>query len=71
MWRDGVWVAAGQLLAALGVLVGVRLQTEVIPPDVYGQVVLYSGISTLILSVICVPYWRGASVFWGKLYLKG
>ncbi len=71
MWRDGVWVAAGQLLAALGVLVGVRLQTEVIPPDVYGQVVLYSGISTLILSVICVPYWRGASVFWGEAVSQG
>ncbi len=71
MWRDGVWVAAGQLVAALGVLIGVRLQTEVIPPDVYGQVVLYSGISTLILSVICVPYWRSASLFWGEAVSQG
>ncbi|QOJ33616.1 MAG: lipopolysaccharide biosynthesis protein [Nitrospira sp.] len=71
MWRDGVWVAAGQLVAALGVLVGVRLQTEVIPPDVYGQVALYSGVSTLILSVTCVPYWRGASLFWGEAVSQG
>ncbi len=63
---DGLWVAGGQLFAALGVLVGVRLQTEVIPPEVYGEVVLFTGLSTLVLTIICVPYWRGAMLFWGE-----
>ena len=63
---DGLWVAGGQLFAALGMLVGVRLQTEFIPPEVYGEVVLFTGLSTLVLTIICVPYWRGAMIFFGE-----
>lgn len=63
---DGLWVAGGQLFAALGVLVGVRLQTGVIPPEVYGEVILYTGLTTLALTIICVPYCRGAMLFLGE-----
>jgi len=68
---DGLWVAGGQALAALGVLVGVRLQTELIPPEVYGEAVLFSGLSTLALTIICVPYWRGATLFYGEAATYG
>ena len=61
---DGLWVASGQLAAALGVLVGVRLLTEVIPPEVYGEVVLYAGLSTLAITIVGVPYSRGALLFY-------
>ena len=68
---DGIWVAGGQLFAALGVLVGVRLQTEVMPPEVYGEVVLFTGLSTLALTIICVPYSRGAMLFFAEAASDG
>lgn len=64
--RDGLWVASGQIMAVLGVLVGVRLQTEVIRPEVYGEAVLYTGLSTLAMTIVGVPYSRGAMLFYGK-----
>lgn len=65
MISQALWVAGGQLVAALGVLVGVRLQTEVIPPEVYGEAILLTGLSTLAITVVGVPYSRGAMLFYG------
>jgi len=69
--RGGLWVASGQIIAVLGVLVGVRLQTEVIRPEVYGEAVLYTGLSTLAMTIVGVPYSRGAMLFYGKAALLG
>jgi len=38
--REGVLIGLGQAAAVLGGLVGVRLLTELLPPTVYGEVVL-------------------------------
>lgn len=71
MLGESLWVAAGQLVAALGTLVGVRIQTEVIPPDVFGEAVLLAGLSTLTLTIVGVPYARGAMLFYGEVASNG
>lgn len=50
----------GQIAAALGTLVGLRLLTEVVPPDVYGNVTLTVGLTTLGLSFAAYPLMQAA-----------
>ena len=45
--NEAAWVFAGQLTSAIGTLVGLRLVTEAVPPQVYGAAVLAIGIITL------------------------
>ena len=44
---ESAWVFTGQILSALGTLVGVRLVTEFVPPAVYGTVALAIGVIAL------------------------
>jgi O-antigen/teichoic acid export membrane protein len=53
--HEGVWVTVGQLASAIGVLIGIRLLTEYIPPVVFGFVNLLIGISTLLYGLLCSP----------------
>lgn len=52
---ETAWVFAGQMLSALGMLVGLRLVTEAVPPGVYGTVALAVGVVTLAHGVAAVP----------------
>lgn len=47
--HDVVWLAAGQGVAAVGALIGVRLLTHALPPETYGVVSL--GLATLALMI--------------------
>ena len=53
--REGLWVAAGQVGAAVGLLVGTRLITELLPPEVYGTATLLLGVTLLAQNVFCTP----------------
>lgn len=55
IFTEGAWVAFGQITAALGTLVGIRLLTELLPPDVFGSVVLVTGIAALALALASGP----------------
>ncbi|HEY5473240.1 MAG TPA: hypothetical protein VIK32_08625, partial [Candidatus Limnocylindrales bacterium] len=44
---ESAWVFAGQIVSALGTLAGFRIITEVVPPAVYGSVVLSIGLIAL------------------------
>ena len=46
--REGMWVAGGQLVAAVATLVGTRLITEVVPPAVFGQTSLLLGLFMIV-----------------------
>ena len=35
--REGAWVTAGQLFSVLGTLVGMRVLTESVAPQVFGR----------------------------------
>lgn len=52
---EGVWVALGQLAAAMGTLLGVRILTEILPPHVFGELVLLTGIGALLLGLTAAP----------------
>jgi O-antigen/teichoic acid export membrane protein len=53
--REGAWIAAGQAASAVAVLVGTRLLTEALPPEVYGTVGLLIGLMTFGRNLLCAP----------------
>ncbi|MDO9557469.1 MAG: lipopolysaccharide biosynthesis protein [Coriobacteriia bacterium] len=57
------WVFAGQLASAVGTLVGLRLVTEVVPPSIYGSVVLAIGIVVLAQGLAVTPMMQAALRF--------
>ena len=61
---EGLWVTLGQVASAVGTLVGVRLCTEFIPPEVFGAVGLLLGMTTLGYSLACAPYLQAAVRFY-------
>jgi O-antigen/teichoic acid export membrane protein len=48
-------VGISQVVAALGQIIGVRLLTEALTPDVFGEIALILGVSTLATSVLIHP----------------
>jgi O-antigen/teichoic acid export membrane protein len=57
---ETAWVFAGQMLSALGTLVGVRLVTEFVPPAVFGAVAVVVGVVILAHGVAAVPLMEAA-----------
>jgi len=53
--REFIWVGFGQAAAVLGSLVGVRLLTGVLSPDVYGELTLGMTLAMLVNQVVMVP----------------
>lgn len=53
--RQGAWVAAGQVMSALGALVAIRVMTELLSPDVFGRLTLLVGIAALALGLSNTP----------------
>lgn len=52
---DGTWVAGGQVASALGSLLGIRLLTEIMSPEVFGNVSLLLGIAALAMGFATAP----------------
>lgn len=44
---EGIWVGAGQVVSALGALVGIRLLTEFMQPATFGNLSLLMGVAVL------------------------
>lgn len=66
-WRLGrefVWIGVGKAAAALGVIVGVRLLTELMEPSVYGQLSLGMTVVMLMHQVVLGPLSNGATRFY-------
>lgn len=53
--REFLWIGSGQAVATVGMLVGVRLITGVLSPEVYGQLALGMTLGTLVNQVILGP----------------
>src|SRR5882762_9627901 len=68
---EGAWAAAGQVTAALGTLVGLRLLTEVVPPSIFGTVSLLLGLSMLGTNLFCAPFMHAASRYYPDLAREG
>jgi len=53
--REGGWVASGQAVAVVARVVGLRVITDRVSPEVFGQVVLLLGLATLGTNMFCLP----------------
>jgi len=53
--REGAWVAAGQILSAIGALVSIRIMTELLAPREFGQLTLLLGVAALALGLSANP----------------
>ncbi len=62
--KEGFWVVTGQVLAAAGAVVGVRVLTELLPPKAYGELALGMTAATLLNQVVFGPLSNGASRFY-------
>ncbi|MEM7031233.1 MAG: oligosaccharide flippase family protein [Chloroflexota bacterium] len=54
--KEIVWIALGQILTALGAIIGVRLLTDVLPPAGYGELALSMTAITLVQQTIVAPF---------------
>jgi len=52
--REFFWITTGQAVAVIGSLVGVRLLTGVLSPDVYGELALGMTLAVLVTQVLMV-----------------
>jgi O-antigen/teichoic acid export membrane protein len=68
---DGVWVFSGQVGVGVVTLAGVRLLTEFVPPKVYGNVALVTGIAVLFNGFLCAPFLQAAYRFYSEAVCTG
>ncbi|MDA8155229.1 MAG: lipopolysaccharide biosynthesis protein [Actinomycetota bacterium] len=68
---EGAWMAFGQAIAAIGLLAGVRVLTEFVPPNVFGAISLSVGVSTFGMSIFCKPFLHAALRFYPDASQKG
>jgi O-antigen/teichoic acid export membrane protein len=68
---DGAWLIGGQGLTAIAMLVGVRLLTEAVPPEVYGAVSLMVGLLTLGRNLFCFPFYQASLRFYSDAAHRG
>jgi O-antigen/teichoic acid export membrane protein len=65
------WVAAGQLLSALGTVVGLRVLTQNLDPATFGAVTLALGAAALALGLACTPLTQAAMYFYPSVETQG
>ena len=68
---EGAWAAIGQIGAAIGTLVGLRLMTELVPPDMFGTVSLLTGISLFGSNLLCMPIYQAMQRIFADASRKG
>lgn len=64
--KESFWIAVGQLAAVLGALVGIRVLTELMSPDVYGQLALGMTLALMAGQALMGPLSAGASRFFAS-----
>lgn len=62
--REFFWVGLGQAATVLGAVVGVRILTGLLAPDVYGQLALGMTVAMLIQQLVLGPLGNGATRFY-------
>ncbi|MDD5267061.1 MAG: lipopolysaccharide biosynthesis protein [Methylococcales bacterium] len=56
LFGDAFWALFGQLMSACALLAGTRFLTELVTPDVYGQVALLNGFVALGVTLFSYPF---------------
>lgn len=71
LFKEGGWIVFGQVLMVVGSLAGVRLLTELLPPDAYGELALGMTIATLVNQIILGPLGGGIIRFYAPAVEHG
>jgi O-antigen/teichoic acid export membrane protein len=58
--KEGTWVTIGQIGSALGTLIGIRILTEYVVPEIFGAATLIIGIASLALGTLVSPILQAA-----------
>ena len=56
IFGDAFWALLGQMLSAFALLAGTRALTELVTPEIYGQVALLNGFIALGVAVFSYPF---------------
>ena len=56
LFGDAFWALFGQLASAIALLAGTRILTELVTPDIYGQVALLNGFVALGVALFSYPF---------------
>jgi O-antigen/teichoic acid export membrane protein len=56
LFGDAFWALFGQLVSACALLAGTRVLTELVTPDIYGQVALLNGFVALGVTLFSYPF---------------
>lgn len=68
---DAFWVILGQALSACALLAGTRILTELVSPDVYGQVALMNGFVALGVALFSYPFICAGMRLWPECQNQG
>lgn len=63
---EGAWAGIGQLASAIGTLIGMRLLTEAVTPEVFGTVTLLTGLSIFGSNLLCMPVYQAMQRFFSR-----
>lgn len=61
--REFLWITLGQAASVIGLLVGVRILTELVPPAEYGRLALGMTVASLVNQVVLGPLSGGTTRF--------
>jgi O-antigen/teichoic acid export membrane protein len=64
--KESFWIVAGQVAAVLGALAGIRVLTELMSPEVYGQLALGMTLALIAGQALIGPLSAGASRFFAS-----
>ncbi len=78
LFSESAWIILGQILVVLGSLLGIKLLTKFLEPNVYGELMLAVTVSALVVQIVTGPLSNGITQYYapakesGKLqqYLK-
>jgi O-antigen/teichoic acid export membrane protein len=56
LFSDAFWALFGQAVSACALLIGTRILTELVTPDIYGQVALLNGFVALGVALFSYPF---------------
>lgn len=65
------WAAFGQIASAIGLIVGIRLLTEFVPPAVYGNVTILLGIGAFCYAIFHAPLFQASLRFYPDAQKRG
>jgi O-antigen/teichoic acid export membrane protein len=71
LMKEGGWIVFGQLLLVVGSLAGVRILTELLPREAYGELALGMTIATLVNQIILGPLSGGIMRFYAPAIEQG